>query len=153
MPSDTPRGPEHRADTIRLPSRVDPATGDRIERGERFIERRSWWDRTSDEVQSWFGDAEAARRRQLDEAAGDHAGKGPKTYRQPDQLILEDISERLAASHDLDASGIIITVDAGVVTLEGTVSIRADRHLAEDIAESARGVTQVQNNLRIGAGV
>jgi osmotically-inducible protein OsmY len=153
MPSDTDRGPERREDTVRHPSRVDPATGDRIERGERFVEPRSWWDRTSDEVQSWFGDADAARRRQLDEAAGDHAGKGPKTYKRPDQRILEDVSERLAASHDLDASGIVITVDNGEVTLDGTVSIRADKHLAEDIAESARGVTHVQNNLRVGEGV
>jgi osmotically-inducible protein OsmY len=153
MPSDTERGPERREDTVRHPSRVDPDTGDRIERGERFVERRSWWDRTSDEVQSWFGDADAARRRQLDEAIGDHAGKGPKTYKRPDQRILEDVSERLAASHDLDASGIVITVNNGEVTLDGTVSIRADKHLAEDIAESARGVTHVQNNLRVGSGV
>lgn len=140
------------AETVRQPTRVDPRTGDRIDTGERLVEQRSWWDRTADEVSSWFGNPEAARRRQLDEATGDHAGKGPKTYRRPDERILEEVSERLAQSHDLDASDIVIHVANGEVQMDGTVRIRADKHLAEDLAEGVRGVTHVQNNLRIGDG-
>lgn len=148
-------GPAERrqAETVRQPSRVDEATGDRIDRGERLIEPRSWWDRTSDELTSWFGNAQAAGRRQLDTAAGDHRGQGPKTYKRADQTILEEVSQLLSDSHDLDASGIVITVHDGEAKLDGQVRIRADKHLAEDIAESVAGVAHVQNNLRVGMGV
>ncbi len=149
MASDNRRDPEY----ARARPRVDPDTGDRIDPGERFIEQRSWFDRSRDEVTSWFGNPEAARRRQLDQAAGDHFGKGPKTYKRPDQRILEEVSERLAESHDLDASDIIVTVDNAEVILTGSVRIRADKHLAEDITETVRGITHIQNNLRVGAGV
>jgi len=33
-------------------------------------QQRGWWDRAGDEVRSWFGDEEAARRRQFDEQRG-----------------------------------------------------------------------------------
>ena len=35
---------------------------------------RGWWDRTSDEVSSWFGDDEAERRRQMDDRRDDMSG-------------------------------------------------------------------------------
>jgi osmotically-inducible protein OsmY len=122
------------------------------ERHGRLREPRSWLSRTTDEVESWFGNREALRRRQWDEAAGDHRGKGPKAYRRADDRILEDVSQRMADDPELDASDIEVTVADGEVTLNGFVRIRADKRLAEDIAESAGGVTHVQNNLRVGSG-
>jgi osmotically-inducible protein OsmY len=121
------------------------------ERQGRYAEPRSWWARTSDEVESWFGNREALRRRQWDEAAGDHRGKGPKAYRRPDDRILDEVSDRMSDDPDLDASGIEVVVAECEVTLNGWVPVRADKRLAEDLAASVRGVTNVQNNLRIGA--
>jgi osmotically-inducible protein OsmY len=43
-------------------------------------------------------------------------------------------------------------VKDGEVILSGLVIDRADKRLAEDIAESVSGVKNVQNNLRIGEG-
>ncbi|HUZ12144.1 MAG TPA: BON domain-containing protein [Caulobacteraceae bacterium] len=116
----------------------------------RFAERRSWWNRTGDEVSAWFGDRDALRRRQWDEAVGDHRGKGPKDYVRTDARILDEINERLTDDPDLDASNIEVAVASGEATLEGQVTTKADKRLAEDIAESARGVVQVRNNLRVG---
>ncbi len=129
------------------PADRDPGPAE--ERG-RFAERRSWWDRTSDELSSWFGDREAMRRRQWDEAVGDHRGKGPRDYRRTDARILDEINERLTDDPHLDASEIEVHVAAGEVTLDGRVTTKADKRLAEDIAESVRGVTQMWNNLRVG---
>ena len=116
----------------------------------RFTERRSWWARTGDEISAWFGDREAMRRRQWDEAVGDHRGKGPKLLHHTDTRIIEEINERLTDDPDLDASQIVVAVADGEVTLDGSVTTKADKRLAEDIAESARGVLEVRNNLRIG---
>jgi osmotically-inducible protein OsmY len=117
---------------------------------DRFAERRSWWNRTSDEVSAWFGDREAMRRRQWDEAVGDHRGKGPKHYRRTDARILDELNEHLTDDPDLDASEIVVAIADGEVTLDGRVTTKADKRLAEDIAESVRGVLEVRNNLRIG---
>ncbi|MDB5461280.1 MAG: transport-associated protein [Caulobacteraceae bacterium] len=115
-------------------------------------ETRSWWDRTQDELSSWFGDDEARRRRQWDEnrteAVGDHRGRGPKGYRRSDERIRDDVSDRLTDDPYLDASGVEVTVKDGEVTLVGVVFRREDKRRAEDVAERASGVSYVQNNLR-----
>ena len=49
----------------------------------------------------------------------------------------------------LDASDVDVAVQNGEVTLSGTVDSRYAKRLAEDIAESVSGVTNVQNNLRV----
>src|SRR6185312_8916238 len=56
------------------PSRSD-------EDGHRGRDRnsRDWFDRAGDEVMSWFGDKDAARRRQMD-----HRGRGPQNYTRSD---------------------------------------------------------------------
>jgi osmotically-inducible protein OsmY len=118
----------------------------------RFTEERSWLARTGDEIASWFGNRDALRRRQWDEAAGDHSGVGPKAERSPDDVILDDVNQRLTNDANLDASGIEVTVLNGEVTLNGSVPIRADQRLAQDLIETVPGITAVHNNLRIGAG-
>ena len=50
---------------------------------------------------------------------------------------------------DLDATDIEITVKGGEVTLEGTVSDRRSKRVAEEIVEGVRGVRDVHNRLTI----
>jgi len=76
-------------------------------------------------------------------------GVGPKNYERSDDRIREDVCERLAHDHYVDASDIEVTVSAGIVTLAGTIDHRGSKRRAEDIAESVGGVRDVQNNLRL----
>ena len=110
---------------------------------------RNWWDRTSDEVASWFGDEEAERRRCMDQQRS-HRGRGPKGYTRSDDRIREDVNDRLSDDYYLDASDIEVMVESAEVTLTGTVNTRNDKRRAEDLAESVSGVRNVENRLRIG---
>jgi hypothetical protein len=80
-----------------------------------------------------------------------YRGVGPRNYRRSDERILEDINERLTDDHHIDASDIGVKVEGGEVTLSGTVTDRAARRRAEDIAESVSGVGHVQNDLRVAS--
>jgi len=117
--------------------------------GEQREQDRGWWDRTRDEVQSWFGDEEAERRRQQDRRMGQFRGKGPKGYHRSDERIREDVNDRLSDDPFLDASDIEVQVNNGEVVLTGTVENRIDKRRAEDIAEDVSGVTNVLNQLRV----
>jgi osmotically-inducible protein OsmY len=133
---------------------------ERDERDARGRGGRGWWDRAADEVLAWFGDDEAARRRRAESGRGRdergemrgsglYRGRGPKNYRRPDERIREEINDRLTDNDWLDASDVDVSVTSGEVTLSGTVDSRYSKRLAEDIAESVTGVTNVQNNLRV----
>ena len=124
-------------------------TRDRTYRGEGLTADRDWFDRATDEVQSWFGDEDAERRRRMDKMHDrNFRGRGPKAYRRSDERIREDINDRLTDHAYLDASDIEVNVKEGEVTLLGKVFDRTDKRLAEDVAESVSGVKHVQNNLR-----
>jgi osmotically-inducible protein OsmY len=110
---------------------------------------RGWWDRTSDEVSSWFGDEDAERRRQMDQRSGGNRGRGPKNYTRSDDRIRDDINDRLTDNDYLDASDIDVAVNNGDVTLTGFVDSRYNKRTAEDIAEDISGVKNVENRLRI----
>jgi hypothetical protein len=69
---------------------------------------RGFWDRASDEVASWFGDEDAAQRREQD-----HRGRGPSDYTRSDERIREDANDRLTDDWRLDASHITVTVEQG----------------------------------------
>lgn len=120
-------------------------------RGNRYdYDDRDWWDKTKDEVSSWFGDDDAERRRRIDKMQeGQHRGKGPKGYKRSDGRIQEDINDRLNDDPYLDASNIEVSVSNGEVTLTGTVEDRNSKRRAEDLSDSISGVTHVQNNLRV----
>lgn len=79
-------------------------------------------------------------------------GRGPKNYRRSDDRIREDVCEWLEMDHDVDASDIEVTVKEGTVQLTGTVSDRFAKRRAEDIADSIRGVRDVDNQLRVNRG-
>jgi osmotically-inducible protein OsmY len=122
---------------------------DSVGRGGYGGRERNWADKTSDEISAWFGDDDAARRRDLDRRRGGHYGRGPRGYQRSDERIAEDVNDRLTDDWRLDASEITVSVNNREVTLSGTVLSREDKHRAEDLADDVSGVTYVQNNLRI----
>jgi osmotically-inducible protein OsmY len=113
---------------------------------------RGWLDKTADEVSSWFGDEEAARRRQSDMRQGPHRGRGPSGYTRSDERIKEDINDRLTDYDYIDATNINVEVSGGEVVLSGTVDSRYEKRLAEDIAEDCSGVRNVENRIRVSQG-
>jgi osmotically-inducible protein OsmY len=64
----------------------------------------------------------------------------------------EDVCDALTEAHDVDASDIEVGVEAGTVTLTGTVDSRYSKRRSEDIAAEINGVRDVQNQLRVSAG-
>lgn len=84
---------------------------------------------------------------------GPHRGKGPKNYHRPDSRIREDVSDRLSDDPYIDASDIDISVEEGNVVLSGRVENRDAKRRAADLAESVRGVSNVENRLRTGQGL
>jgi osmotically-inducible protein OsmY len=109
-------------------------------------DNRSWWDRASDEVSSWFGGGPDDRGRYNEPS---YRGRGPKNYTRSDDRIREDINDRLTDHGYLDASDIDVAVEHGEVTLTGTVSSRYQKRMAEDIADDVSGVKNVENRLRV----
>lgn len=111
---------------------------------------RDWWDKTSDEVSSWFGDEDAERRRRMDkQRSGQNRGKGPKGYNRSDDRILEDICVRLSDDDHVDATDIEVKVENNEVILSGTVQDRQQKRRAEDIAERISGVKEVENKIKV----
>lgn len=68
---------------------------------------------------------------------------------QAEDAIREEILNNLAWDQWVDSSKIDVAVAGSVVTLTGTVSSFAEKRAAGDDAADARGVTNVNNNLRI----
>jgi osmotically-inducible protein OsmY len=147
----------------------DDYEDDRGERGRRAPVARgrdddddrdggSWLDRAADQVRSWFGGEEDDRERGGDErhrayargrGEGKFRGRGPKNYRRSDDRLREVVCDRLTDNEWLDASDVECNVVAGEVILTGSVDSRYAKRLAESIAESVSGVSNVQNNLRV----
>ena len=115
----------------------------------RADERRSWLDRTSDEISSWFGDENALGRRRQDAARGDHSGKGPAEIPNDDARILSEVTLALTADAALDASRMLVGVTNGSVALTGAVSTSAGKRRAESVASGVTGVRLVRNDLTV----
>lgn len=146
------RGFEPRGQRPRFTTDPDPRSSDypdRVGRGGYGGGDRNWMDKAGDEMASWFGSEEASERRDVDRRRDGHYGRGPKGYRRSDQRILEDVNDRLTDDWQVDASEIVVEVSEAEVTLSGTVSSRAEKRRAEDLADAVSGVTHVQNNLRV----
>jgi hypothetical protein len=79
-----------------------------------------------------------------------YRNRGPLNYRRSDDRIAEDVSDRLMLSDEVDPSALEVRVENGEVILSGTVASRFEKRLAEHIADSVAGVTDVKNQLRIG---
>lgn len=94
-------------------------------------------------------DRSPRERVQEDRWHGRFLGKGPKGYIRSNERIYEEVCELLSEGF-LDASDIEVQVRDGIVTLTGTVLDRRSKILAEEIVESAQGVKDVENRLRLG---
>lgn len=125
-------------------ARGDWSTGDDFGDWREYGQRRGFFERAGDEVASWFGDEDAARRRQMD-----HRGRGPSDYTRSDERIREDVNDCLTHDWRIDASDIKVSVSQGEVTLDGHVVNREAKRRAEDVADDVSGVRHVQNNLRV----
>ena len=115
--------------------------------GERIS---NWFGNTADEVRRDFRGASEVRHQ---EAVQGHRGRGPQGYQRTDERISDDAHQRLTDDPWLDASAVSLSVNAGEVTLSGTVENREAKHRAERLVEDLSGVNHVQNNLRISSGV
>jgi osmotically-inducible protein OsmY len=76
-------------------------------------------------------------------------GVGPRGYRRSDERIREDVCERFAQHGQLDPSDVEVAVRDGEVLLTGSVATRAQKRLAEDIADRVLCVVEVQNHLHV----
>jgi len=112
---------------------------------------QNWWDRTRNEVSSWFSDDDNDNKgRNSMRTAETYRGKGPKNYQRSTERIYEDVCDRLADDDMLDASDIEVKVEGSEVILTGTVLSRDAKRRAEDIVESVSGVRNVENRIRVG---
>jgi osmotically-inducible protein OsmY len=96
-----------------------------------------------------YRDLESGVSRSNDYDRPSFRGRGPKTYQRSKDRIREDVCERLAMDHHVDASDIEVTVSEGTVTLVGSVQDRRAKRRAEDLSESVHGVRDVQNQIRV----
>jgi hypothetical protein len=83
---------------------------------------------------------------------GRFSGKGPKGYIRSDERINEDVCDLLEIHGEIDASDIVVRVEGGEVTLDGTVEDRWTKRMVEDLVDNRPGVKQVHNRLRLQQG-
>ena len=101
-------------------------------------EERSWMDQARDGMSNLFGARAYQEQRE------------GRQYRQG-RVIWAVVNGRLDHERGLDPRDIEVIVDGSEVILNGTVRSREEKRLAEDLAD-VRGVTHVQNNLRVRRG-
>ena len=95
---------------------------------------RSWMDRCADDEHT---------------GRGHHRGRGPKHWSRDDQQIYVEVCERLLHDRLIDARGIEVEVEAGVVTLSGEARGAADPALAERLVRATPGVKHVRVELQV----
>ncbi len=134
-PSSQPRSAEQR----HFGNEVD--RGGRTGRGESTTAREHWGGHGFQGTDMGMG----AR----DDERGPHYGKGPKGYQRSDARIHDEVCEAIAHQGHIDASDVEVTVESGVVTLNGTVTHRGDKRGLEHLLERLRGVDEVRNELRL----
>jgi hypothetical protein len=80
---------------------------------------------------------------------GPYTGVGPQGYVRSDERIREEVCDRLTRHGSIDARNMQVHVQAGEVTLEGTVESRTMKRMAEDTVDSVSGVKDVHNRLNL----
>lgn len=78
---------------------------------------------------------------------GPHAGKGPRELTTEDARLRAAVVARLTEDRLLDARGVQVYADAGVITLVGEAPGASDAAHAEMLARSTPGVAAVRNLL------
>ena len=76
-------------------------------------------------------------------------GKGPKGWKLSDEHLREKVCEVLLHSHEVDASEMDVKVEEGCVYLQGNISSRGMKQVAEDLIGSIPGVEDVFTRLKI----
>lgn len=76
-------------------------------------------------------------------------GNGPKGWRRNDAAIYEDVCETLWQAPQVDPSEIEVSVEDGVVRLQGVVHRRDFKRWAERLVEHLPGVVDVMNEIRV----
>ena len=66
-----------------------------------------------------------------------------------DDKIYDDVRRRLADDADVRGAGLNVTVKNGAVTLEGRVRDERARQKAPRLAKKTKGVTTVENKLKL----
>jgi hyperosmotically inducible protein len=66
-----------------------------------------------------------------------------------DDKIYDQVRQRLANDPDVKGAGFQVTVKNGAVTIEGSVRDSRGKEKAEKIAKKVKGVTSVNNQLKI----
>lgn len=138
-------------------------------------ETRSFVSRVRDEVQAWLGDRSAEERLKRDarragrpredadyrdeddivwggDSVSPPASSAGGGYRRPDNLIEEEVADRLTDAPEIDAGNIRVEVAGGEVRLIGHVSSDDARREAQRLAERTAGVLRVWNQLEVDAG-
>lgn len=105
-------------------------------------------DRSAQAYQQFTGFNERVSRGGQD-AAQRYRPVGPRGYLRSDARILEDICDRLTRSGRLDVRDVEVSVESGVVTLEGSVPSRLQKYRVEDIVDDVFGVRDLCNRLRV----
>jgi hypothetical protein len=82
-----------------------------------------------------------------------HRGQGPRDWNRDDQLVYEAVCERLLRNRLIDARGMEVDVEEGVVTLRGQVRAAADPRLADRLARATPGVREVRLELTFSPGL
>ncbi|MBE1161822.1 BON domain-containing protein [Dyella acidiphila] len=106
--------------------------------------------------ESWIADEDFARPRHRSDAhrrqerqQGAHRGIGPQNYTRSDERVRDDVCDRLTDHPEVDARHLDVTVENGVVLLQGTVSDRVMKYGAEDCSWHVNGVKDVDNRIRV----
>lgn len=82
--------------------------------------------------------------------AGCTFGAGSSLSNAPsDGAISKEVEAKLAGDQLGGLTGILVTTDAGVVTLVGTVERAEEKARAADLARQVKGVKRVKNDLDI----
>ena len=78
------------------------------------------------------------------------SGTGQKTGAYVDDTwITTKVKSEMVASNEVKAHNISVSTARGVVTLTGTADTWAESNKAGDIARSVKGVTAVENDIRV----
>jgi|GEM_PF-6699521 len=67
----------------------------------------------------------------------------------PDEQIRQDVCDRLMQLGPVDCVSIGVTVNSGIVTLDGTIYSHAAAEQVESVVKNVAGVRGIENNLRV----
>lgn len=82
---------------------------------------------------------------------GDSVGRsGDEGYLLPDEVARQEACRRLAASSEVDAGNIDVSVLSGELALRGRVREAQMKAHAEALSADVPGVTRVRNELAVG---